>query len=113
MQLTNQQSFDDTVLQSQQPVVVDFWADWCGPCHRLAPILADVAEKYSTELVVAKVNVDDLPELANQHQVSALPTLVIFDQGREVDRLVGLVDADTIEAAVAPYLVNDRSSGSR
>ncbi len=85
----DQSSFEHWVLRSQEPVLVDFYADWCGPCQRLSPILDRVAEQLTTGRIV-KVNVDDSPGLAAQYRVQSIPTMVLFEGGKEVQRLRGV-----------------------
>jgi len=79
-----------------KPVLVDFWAEWCGPCLRLAPTFERLAEKYGNEIKFAKVNVDELPELANQWGVRSIPTLVLLKSGSELERLVGIKSYDEV-----------------
>lgn len=100
--------FESTVIEASRDrvVLVDFWAEWCGPCKALAPVLEEVAEARSDSLKVVKVNVDDEQRLAQNHGVRALPTLVIFREGQPVEQLVGLQSADSILEAV------DRAAGS-
>ncbi len=84
-------SFDQTLAERSEPVVVDFWAEWCGPCKVIAPILEELAEEYRGRVTVAKVNVDEHPGLAARFQVRSIPTLLIFKGGRVVDQVVGAV----------------------
>ncbi|MGI6414979.1 MAG: thioredoxin [Thermoguttaceae bacterium] len=85
----DQSNFEQWVLRSQEPVLVDFYADWCGPCQRLSPILDRVAEQLTSGRIV-KVNVDDSPGLAAQYRVQSIPTMVLFVGGQEVQRLKGI-----------------------
>jgi len=83
-------NFNEVVLKSDQPVLVDFWADWCGPCRALAPTINELAEKYQGQAVVAKLDFDRSKKTAARYNVTAIPTVIIFVDGEEVDRLVGL-----------------------
>ena len=84
-------SFADDVLISALPVMVDFWAEWCGPCKMIAPIVEDLAEDYSGKMVFAKVDVDSNPETAMKYGVRGIPTLLLFSGGSPVDQVVGAV----------------------
>jgi thioredoxin len=82
-------TFNETVGSSELPVVVDFWAEWCGPCKMIAPILGEIANEQAEHLKVAKLNVDENPEIAQQFSVMSIPTLIVFDKGQVAKRLVG------------------------
>jgi thioredoxin 1 len=90
-------SFEAEVLKSDRPVVVDFWAPWCGPCRMMSPVLDAAAEKMGGALKFTKFNTDDNPKMARQFQIMAIPSLLVFDQGREKDRAVGFVPQPELE----------------
>jgi thioredoxin 1 len=82
-------TFDETVKSSATPIVVDFWAEWCGPCKMIAPVLEEIAVEHEGSLTVGKVNVDDNPEAARRFSVMSIPTLIVFQDGEPAKRLVG------------------------
>ena len=90
------QTFDQQIQSSTQPVVVDFWASWCGPCRMLAPIVEQLAKDYHGKVTFAKVNVDDHTKAAAQFRVMNIPTLLFFQGGKEVDRVVGVVPREDL-----------------
>ena len=82
-------TFDEAVVSSDIPVIVDFWAEWCGPCKMIAPILAEVAAEQAGKVTVAKLNVDENPEVAMRYNVMSIPTLLVFKDGQAAKRIVG------------------------
>ncbi|MDY3014221.1 MAG: thioredoxin [Evtepia sp.] len=95
----NHENFDHTISQSKNPVLVDFWASWCGPCTMLSPVVEQLAEEHP-ELTVAKVNVDEAPELARRFQIAAIPTLLLFRDGQPAGVSVGVKSKQELEAFV-------------
>lgn len=98
------QNFDANVLASSKPVVVDFWAPWCGPCLALAPAVESLASVYAGEVTVGKVNVDENPEVSTRYKVRSIPTVIVFRDGQAVDRSVGLVDKSSLQRMVETYI---------
>ena len=96
-----EQNFEEEVLKSDIPVLVDFWATWCGPCRMLAPMIAKIAEEQSGVIKVGKVDVDEEPELAAKYGIASIPTLMVFKNGSVVKSSIGVVPKAAIEALFA------------
>jgi thioredoxin 1 len=101
---TTTQDFETDVLNAGQPVLVDFWAEWCGPCRMIAPVLDEMASEHVDELTVAKVDVDSEAELAARFNVSSIPTLIVFDGGEEVHRVSGAMSKSELKKEIEPFL---------
>jgi len=97
-------NFDASVLKNPKPVLVDFWAVWCGPCRQVAPIVDALARKWGEKVDVAKLNVDDVPLIAERYGVMSIPTLMLFKGGQVVERVVGLSPQAALERKFNPHI---------
>ncbi|MDC0834987.1 thioredoxin [Geitlerinema sp. CS-897] len=97
-------NFQELLDESEVPVLVDFYATWCGPCQMMVPILEQVNQALKTKLRVVKIDTDKYPTIAGQHRISALPTLVLFQDGRAVDRIEGVLPADRLIPRLQQFL---------
>ena len=100
----NKDNFSSEVLENDKLVLVDFWAEWCGPCKQISPRLEELANKYSENLTVCKVNVDENRELAIEYSIRSIPALIIFKSGEMVDSLIGAVSLEELEDLVTRNL---------
>ncbi|EKE03996.1 MAG: Thioredoxin [uncultured bacterium] len=96
--------FEQEVKNSEIPVLVDFWAPWCGPCRRIAPIIDEIAEEYQGRIKVVKLNTDENIRTAQEYSISGIPSLIIFKNGEAVERLVGLMQKSTLQSSVEKYI---------
>lgn len=94
-------NFDSTVSNATVPVVVDFWAPWCGPCKAIAPILDELATELGDSVKICKVNVDNNSEIAGKYEIRAIPTILVFKDGQVAENIVGLVSKDDLKAKLA------------
>lgn len=95
--------FESEVLQSDQPVLVDFWAEWCGPCRMIAPTVKEIAADHDTQLKVVKIDIDANPETPGRYGVMSIPTLIVFKNGEVVDRWVGAQPKEAMVARIEPF----------
>ena len=97
-------NFDQKVLKSALPVLIDFWAPWCGPCRMVGPVVDEIKKQYEGKIKVFKVNTDELPDIASKYGIRSIPTLMIFNDGKKVDMLVGALPYKILEKAVIDQL---------
>jgi thioredoxin 1 len=97
-------TFKEEVLDSEVPVLVDFWAPWCGPCRMVGPVVDEIATEYAGQVKVLKLNTDENPTVATHYGVRSIPTLIVFKGGRQVDTVVGAVPKTTLSKTLAQYL---------
>lgn len=100
----NDANFKQEVLDSDLPVLVDFWAEWCGPCLMVAPAVEAIAKKYKDKLKVCKLNVDEAPQVSSEYGIMSIPTLAIFKNSKIINKIVGVVPENEIEIAVKPHI---------
>ncbi len=101
------ETFQAEVLESDKPVLVDFWADWCGPCRMIAPSVKEIAGEYEATLKVAKVDVDENPAVPGRYGIVGIPTLMLFKDGKVVERITGALPKNLIVAKIQPHLAKE------
>ena len=100
----NDTNFIQEVLESEIPVLVDFWANWCGPCKMMAPTVEEIAKEYQDKLKVCKVNIDDAPKITANYGVMSIPTFSIFKDGKVMEQVVGAVDKSVLDKKIKSYI---------
>ena len=105
MEITlTEENFKKEVLESELPVLIDFWAPWCGPCLIVSPIVEEIAKEYEGKLKVGKLNVDEGRNIASQYQIMSIPTLIIFKEGKVVDQMIGALPKPALEEKIKQHI---------
>ena len=110
LQIFTDGNFDSTVVKSDKPVLVDFWAEWCGPCRAIAPAIDAVAQEFAGKVTVGKLNVDENPDVAGKYGVMSIPTLLVFQGGKVVEQRVGLLAKDQLGKLLAVHAGQDAAA---
>ncbi len=100
----NDQNFEDEVIKASSTVLVDFWAEWCGPCKMIAPIIGEIAREYEGKLKVCKLNVEEGPQTSSKYGVMNIPTLILFKGGQPVDKIIGVVPKNDMSAKIDAHI---------
>jgi len=100
----NEETFDPTVIDAKMPILVDFWAPWCGPCQAIAPILEELAEEYEGKITISRLNVDEAPKVAARYGISAIPTMLLFKEGKPASQIVGFRPKAELKKALGEIL---------
>lgn len=104
LDLVTDETFDEVVLKSPVPVVVDFWAPWCGPCRMIEPLIGELQEEYGDRLRCVKLNTDQDPSIATEYGIRSIPTVIIFKDGKKLDTVIGAVAKSTLHATIERYV---------
>nr|1FB0_A Chain A, THIOREDOXIN M [Spinacia oleracea]1FB0_B Chain B, THIOREDOXIN M [Spinacia oleracea]1FB6_A Chain A, THIOREDOXIN M [Spinacia oleracea]1FB6_B Chain B, THIOREDOXIN M [Spinacia oleracea] len=104
VQDVNDSSWKEFVLESEVPVMVDFWAPWCGPCKLIAPVIDELAKEYSGKIAVYKLNTDEAPGIATQYNIRSIPTVLFFKNGERKESIIGAVPKSTLTDSIEKYL---------
>jgi len=100
IEITTKEDFDEKVLKSKLPVLVDFWAPWCGPCRMVTPVVEELAKEYAGKVVVAKVNTDENSDVSYAYRIMSIPTLILFKDGKEVNKMIGALPKEELKSFI-------------
>ncbi len=100
----NDENFQEEIVNSKKPVLIDFWAAWCGPCRIMSPLIDEIAEEYKDKIKVGKINVDDNQELASKYEILSIPTFIIFEKGEPAKKFIGSLPKKKLLEELEPYL---------
>lgn len=100
----NDDTWEELVLKSSVPVLVDFWAPWCGPCRMIAPIIDEIAQEYGDKLKAVKLNTDESPQVATEYGIRSIPTVMVFKDGQKMDAVIGAVPKSTLVQTIEKYM---------
>jgi thioredoxin 1 len=100
----NDETWEEVVLKSSVPVLVDFWAPWCGPCRMIAPIIDEIAQEYGDKLKAVKLNTDESPQVATEYGIRSIPTVMVFKDGQKMDAVIGAVPKSTLVQTIEKYM---------
>jgi thioredoxin 1 len=104
MEIKSEEDFNEKVLKSDKPVLVDFWAPWCGPCHMVSPIVEELGKDYANKMMVCKMNVDEVPVVAQQYRIMSIPTIALFKEGEVAEQVIGALPRKIIEDKIKPHI---------
>lgn len=113
LELSKTEQFDEIINDPERPTLVDFWAEWCGPCKMVAPVIEKLAKEYDGRMTFAKVNVDELPEISNRYGVRSIPTLIVFREGKTATRITGFKPENALRPHLDRYALPKPEAGEQ